>query len=106
MPASFCAHSAKNGSSTPSARPATKNRNKPTRAGLGDSLSSARVEEAMFATATSELHATVRLPIGQAIGVRTGALVDVNAYGGRSGARLRSLIERASGRKRVGRPPD
>src|ERR1700722_7765115 len=82
MPASCCAHSAKNGIKTPSARPAAKNRNRPTLAGRGRPPNRPMVEDRILAIAvTSKLHAKARGPVCLATGPRTNALADVNAYG-------------------------
>src|ERR1700742_4073868 len=87
MLASCCAHSAKKGTSTPSASPATKNRNRPTSAGRGMARSNAKVDEKYLRMVfTSKLLAAAHQPARHAIGLWTDALADVNAYGGRGAA--------------------
>src|ERR1700683_4109646 len=82
MPASFRAHSGKNGIRVPSATLATKNRNEPTRAARG-AAENAVIEDVrnLKMRVTSKLRAPEGLRLHQACGHQSGALADVNAYG-------------------------
>src|SRR5580693_4449124 len=95
MPASLCAHSAKNGMRMPSATAAAKNKTMPTCAARGARAKVEGAETRIWKNRfTSKLHALPARPARNAAGGQRSALVDVNAYGATSDAR-RSVYREA-----------
>src|ERR1700722_17874575 len=88
MPASLCAHSAKNGMRMPSATAAAKNKAMPTCAARGARANVVGAETRIWKNRfTSKLHALSARPARNAADGLRSALVDVNAYGAMGDAR-------------------